>query len=431
MQTKSKHIAIIIDSLHGGGAETVCLELARFLLCRSYEVDLLLCEFRGELLSEVPADVNLFAIDEPIWKTSNWVNTCSIAEENIVWLTPDLPIQWPDFIQTIIPLWPFWPKKIPRRRYRRVTRSSAISKYFAYRTPNLIFSILPDAYFHAITAMKIRRLKLPIVASIRNSICRQHGFNAHQIYKKLLHHSHFVHTVSSGIAREIEASGFIPNGKIVSVYNPSCRPNNINSASLQSGNPWVDEKQTSGHKVVLAVGRLAKQKNFRLLIEAFAEVVSVESAKLIILGEGGERRRLQHTIERLKLSEHVQLIGRSENPYSYMSRCDVFVLSSDYEGLPNVLIEALQCGCNVVSTDCPHGPKEILGNGRWGTLVPCGDRAALATAILSSLNLKQSRIDLVERAMDFTPERLFPQYEELIDRAMSENRKDCPTEVED
>ena len=417
----AKHIAIIIDSLHGGGAERVCLELVRYLRSRSYVVDLLLCEFRGELLSEVPNDVNLFAIDEPNRQSSNEVIPCSIDNENIVWLTPDIPIQWSIFLFTILPNWPFFPRKIPRRRYYRVTRSSAISKYFAFRTPNLIFSILPDAFYYAVTAMEIHRLKLPIIASIRNSICSTNSSNAHQIYKKHLHNSRFVHTVSTGIAREVGLSGFLPHGKTISVYNPSCRHEIFDAATLPSGNPWIDEKQTLKHKVVLAVGRLVKQKNFRLLIEAFADVVSVESAKLIILGEGGERKRLQRKIQRLKLFKHVQLLGHCENPYSYMSRCDVFVLSSDFEGLPNVLIEALQCGCNIVSTDCPHGPKEILGNGRWGTLVPCGDREALTAAILRSLTLKQSRTRLIERAMEFTPKRVLPHYERLIDRAISED----------
>ena len=348
---------------------------------------------------------------------------CSIVDEKIVWLTSDNPIHWREYLFTIVPNWPYWPRKIPRRRYYRVTRASAISKYIVSRNPEVIFAILPEAYYLAVTALQICKFSVPVIASIRNTVSRKHSFNSFQIYKRFLRYAQFAQTVSIGIAEEIKSLHFLPEERIHCIYNPSSRPDIADYSCLPSNNPWVDCKKELGHKVVLAVGRLVKQKNFKLLIDAFADVVSVEPAKLLILGEGGERERLHRQIERLQLSDHVQLLGRCKNPYSYMSRCDVFVLSSNFEGLPNVLIEALQCGCKIVSTDCRHGPNEILGDGEWGTLVPCGDRVALAAAILRSINLDANRESLMKRAMDFTPERILPEYERLICRAIGVERR--------
>jgi glycosyltransferase involved in cell wall biosynthesis len=135
---------------------------------------------------------------------------------------------------------------------------------------------------------------------------------------------------------------------------------------------------------VLAVGRLSRQKDFPTLLRAFASRRH-RSARLMILGEGSERPGLEALVKSLGLTAEVALPGFVENPFAYMARAGVFVLSSAWEGMPGVLIQALACGAPVVATDCESGPREVLQDGRVGRLVPVGDASALAQAIDSTL----------------------------------------------
>jgi len=133
--------------------------------------------------------------------------------------------------------------------------------------------------------------------------------------------------------------------------------------------------------VVLGVGRLTQQKDFETLISAFDQLHKTRPARLLILGEGEERSHLESFVQEKGLANEVALPGFVQNPYTYMHRAAVFVLSSIWEGLPNSLIEALACGCPAVSTDCPSGPAEILDGGKYGHLVLMGNPDALAEAI--------------------------------------------------
>jgi len=138
--------------------------------------------------------------------------------------------------------------------------------------------------------------------------------------------------------------------------------------------------------VVLAAGRLTAQKDFPTLLRAFARLVPERDLRLMILGEGPDRAALEAEIEALGLGDRVALLGFQANPFSYMARARLFVLSSAWEGLPGVLIQAMACGTPVVSTDCPSGPREVLEGGRLGPLVPVGDAEALARAIMQTLD---------------------------------------------
>jgi glycosyltransferase involved in cell wall biosynthesis len=147
--------------------------------------------------------------------------------------------------------------------------------------------------------------------------------------------------------------------------------------------PWFDH---GAPPVVLGVGRLQKAKGFPLLIESFAQVARTNECRLMILGEGVERAGLEQLVRKLGLERSVTLPGFVVNPLPYMRRARVFVLASEYEGMPNSLLQAIACGTAVVSTDCESGPREILANGDRGRLVPVGDVKAMTEAIIDALH---------------------------------------------
>jgi glycosyltransferase involved in cell wall biosynthesis len=189
--------------------------------------------------------------------------------------------------------------------------------------------------------------------------------------------------VSQGVADDLAQQIGIPRERIQVILNPIVTPELQRKAKAPLEHPWFSPGQPP---VVLAVGRLHPQKDYPTLLEAFAQVRQARPARLLILGEGGERSRLEALIHQLGLEEDVSLPGFVENPFAYMSHASVFVLSSRWEGLPTVLIEALYCGAPLVATDCPSGPREILANGQYGRLVPVSDVRALAKAVEVTLD---------------------------------------------
>ena len=157
-----------------------------------------------------------------------------------------------------------------------------------------------------------------------------------------------------------------------------------------------------------------------MLIRAFAEVRSQLDVRLILLGEGPQRKQILDLINNLNIEETVSLPGWVDNSYSFMAKADLFVLSSSKEGCPNVLLEALACGCPVVSTDCPSGPSKILDHGRWGRLVPVNDQTALAEAIVATLEDDTNQVALRQRAEQFSAENMIEKFETLIRKVVSE-----------
>ena len=202
---------------------------------------------------------------------------------------------------------------------------------------------------------------------------------------------------------------------IVTIYNPVDVPMVRKLATESADHPWLTEKR---RKVVISVGRLAKQKNFPLLLRAFSRVVGRVDACLIIVGEGGERPKLEQLIDELGLNGRVDLPGYSENVHPYVARSDLFVLSSDFEGMPNALVEAIAVDVPVVSTDCLSGPGEILQQGEGGLLVPVGDADALCDAIVEGLldvsgSVSRKR-KAAEKLGEFEYQKIMKQYEELL-----------------
>lgn len=146
---------------------------------------------------------------------------------------------------------------------------------------------------------------------------------------------------------------------------------------------WFSDKS---QPILVAAGTLTTRKSFSDLILAMKELTKSRKARLIILGEGPLRAELEALIKKLDLSNVVKLLGNVDNPLKYFSRADIFVLSSLVEGLPNVLVEAMMCGCTPVSTDCPTGPREVLQDGKYGYLVPVRDPIAMAAGIAKALD---------------------------------------------
>jgi glycosyltransferase involved in cell wall biosynthesis len=188
--------------------------------------------------------------------------------------------------------------------------------------------------------------------------------------------------VSGGVADDLTAVTGLPRNRIEVIPNPVITPRLREMAIERLDHPWF---QPGEPPVVVAVGRLAPQKDFDTLIRAFAEVRRKRLARLFILGEGPDRSALESIVASSDLGADVALPGWVTNPYPYLVRAAAFVLSSRWEGLPGALIEALYCGPPVIATDCPSGPREILDGGRHGRLVPVGDRDALARAIDQAL----------------------------------------------
>ena len=149
---------------------------------------------------------------------------------------------------------------------------------------------------------------------------------------------------------------------------------------------------------ILSVGRLADQKRFDLLIQAYALSECRKYADLMIIGSGDKEASLKTLSENLGISDRVLFKGNSDNPFCFMKQCLFFVLSSDYEGFPNVLAEALACGAAVISTDCPTGPSELIKDGYNGILVPTNQVSPLAQAMTTLYNNQDIRTQLKNAA---------------------------------
>ena len=205
--------------------------------------------------------------------------------------------------------------------------------------------------------------------------------------------------VSRGVAQDTIRLTGLPVEKVHVVPNPVISPSLLEMAREVPEHPWLTGKTTP---VILAAGRLTVQKDFPTLIQAIDIVYHQTPVRLIILGEGRERSNLEQLIRERGLEEVVDLPGFVANPYAYMSSSELFVLSSAWEGSPNVLTEALALGLPVVATDCPSGPREVLQDGMVGPLVPVGDVDKLSQAILEVLGKTKNPEELKRAVSDYT-----------------------------
>lgn len=259
-----------------------------------------------------------------------------------------------------------------------------------------------------------------LVLSEHNTLSRITSGKGSSIKEQLLHKllpaaykkaDHII-AVSQGVKRDIIRLG-IGHDKISVIYNPVVNPEMQALASdEQMLPPWMQSKAAP---LIIGLGRLTEQKDFATLLEAFALVRRRQPCRLTILGEGPERRELVNLSVRLGVDSDFDLPGFVSNPYAYLAKADVMVLSSRWEGFGNVLVEALSFGVPVVATDCEHGPAEILDGGRYGRLIPIANAEALATAIGEAILVgNQGREERISRSKEFSAARIIPQYIEVL-----------------
>ncbi|MBN2720894.1 MAG: glycosyltransferase [Proteobacteria bacterium] len=217
--------------------------------------------------------------------------------------------------------------------------------------------------------------------------------------------------VSKGTAKDFISLTGIPKEKIVALHNPMTTDDITLLAEEDPGHPWF---AGSSPPVILGVGRLTTAKNFSLLIRAFEMVRSQRPCRLLILGDGHLRGTLEEQAASSPFRDDISLAGSRINPFAFMRRAAVFVMSSSWEGFGNVLVEAMATGTPVVSTDCPHGPREILDNGKYGPLVPTEEPGLLAKAILDQLSNPTPPDVLREGAQRFNARTIAKNYLEVF-----------------
>jgi glycosyltransferase involved in cell wall biosynthesis len=342
VNTETK-LAIFLPSLIGGGAERAMLNLAQGFAERGYAVDLVLAQSKGPYLREVN---NLIRI-------------------------------------------------VDLKASRVLTGLPTLVRYLRRERPKALISALDYANVVALWARRLARIPSQVLVNEQNTISRSARNSVRKrqrvvpyLIKRFYPWADYIVGNSQGVAEDLVQVTGLPPERIKLLYNPVVTPNVREKAQAPLNHPWFEAGQPP---VILAVGRLTKQKDFPTLIQAFSQVVRTRPARLLILGEGPDRSALEALVKQLDLEDVIALPGFVENPYAYMSQASLYVLSSRWEGLPTVLIEALYCGLPIIATDCPSGPREILADGRHGQLIPVGDIAALVKAIEAALVGKRPR----------------------------------------
>lgn len=253
------------------------------------------------------------------------------------------------------------------------------------------------------TAGTMPGVKSRIVLEVRNNFVASAKLNSRKGRKKLKQikriypRADALIAPSQGLSQELKNAAGLNKLPIYSIPNTTIIPDIYRQAKEQVQHPWLEDKK---EPVALSVARFAPQKNLSMLLEAFSKVRQFRNLRLIMLGDGPLKKKLQEKIFELGIDDAVSMPGHVKNPYAWMAKADLLTLSSAWEGSPNVLIEALALGMQVVSTDCPSGPAEILENGRYGRLVPIGDVQSMADAICETL----------DNPLEFTPSEAIQKY---------------------
>ncbi len=359
---KGMSVGIYLTSMTMGGAERVARNLCEGLVDRGYEVDLVLVEATGELLDDLPDAVSVIDLNAG-----------------------------------------------------RVLRSlRPLCEYLSTREPDILYSMMTEPNVIAVLAHRFAITDSRLVVSEHNMLSHSSESVKDQLARvgawALYPLADDVVAVSEGVHDDLVANTRLDSADISVIYNPVDVESIREEASRLVDHKWLMDDTID---VVLAGGRHEPQKGFDTLLDAFSQI-DEEDVRLVIFGTGPEIKSLQAHAAALGIDDRVSFTGFVENPFAYMASADLFVLSSEYEGFGLVLIEALACGCPVVSTDCESGPAEILEGGTYGPLVPVGDESALEDAIIATLDDPLDPGTLRERADDFDIESSVAQYDSLF-----------------
>ncbi|GGK71284.1 glycosyltransferase [Haloarcula sebkhae] len=371
-------IAFFVPSLTVGGAERVTVSVANGLSKRGYEVDLVVSYNEGDFQTDVAGSVNLVDLE-----------------------TQRIPGVG---IGASIP---------------------ALVRYLRRQSPQILFSQMTYANDIHMISQILSGADTVTISTIHNTLGMQEEPKeklVQSLQRRLAHQSDQFVAVSEGVAESVVEHVGVDREKVSVLHNP-IPVNEVQERARESvDHPWIDSAKLD---VVLGVGRLERAKNFGSLLRAFERVHAARpDTRAIIVGRGSKRTELETLATELGIDDAVSFPGFVDNPYGYMAGADVLTMSSIHEGLPTVLIEALACGCPVVSTDCPSGPAEILKGGEYGPLVDVDDDEGLAAAIQATLDDSLPSDVLVERANDFAPTAVIDQYEAFIQNFASEEVAD-------
>lgn len=387
-------IAVLLPALEGGGAERTMLNLADAIAGRGLDVDLVLCEARGAYLDHVPASVRLVAL-APAPRLRAWAAAARADPGGV-------PAMIRPFLHP------------PRSRIEIVRYLPPLVAYLDRRRPQAMIAALTDTNLIAVWAARLAATRPYVLVSERNHLSaalRQRRSLRRRLSLPLVRRTYEaadgVVAVSNGVADDLAATLDLPRRRVVTIYNPVIPAPESGPAPPH---PWLAPGMPP---VVLAAGRLHPQKDFAMLLRAFARLRSRRPARLIVLGEGRLRPELEALARDLGAADDVDFPGFRSDPAAWMARAATFALTSRYEGFPNVLVEALSAGCPVVSTDCPSGPAEILDGGRFGRLVPVADDGAMTAALEATLDAPPDRAALRDRARSFSVDAAVGRYLDL------------------
>ncbi len=359
MPTPTHRVTIFASFSGQGGVERMLVHLIQGFCDQGYAVDLLLVRTSSAALEQLPDSVRCI----PLRPGHTLLATFALAR----WLRRDHP-----------------PVLLAVKD--RAGRAAVIARALARTNTRLVL-----------------RLGTNLSAALSDSNIAQRWLRLAPI--RLLYPAiEQIVAVSEGVAKDTAQIARRPRSQIRVIRNPVITPHLAEFAAAPCPHPWLTETATI--PVIIGAGRLQRQKDFPTLVRAFGLARQQRACRLLILGDGRGRRALEDLATRFGLQlgpeGDLDLPGFQTNLYAWLARADLFVLSSAWEGSPNVLTEALALGIPSVSTDCPSGPREILANGRYGRLIPVGDSEAMATAMLETLQAPLPPSTLKQAVVDYT-----------------------------
>lgn len=365
-----KRILLVLTSLEGGGAQRVAVTLLEYLNRERFEPSVVLVEDIYDCA--IPKDIPIVCLHK-------------------------------------------------KSRYDLFKIIRKLAKVFEREEPDIVLSFTTYPNLIAILARKFSHIKPKLLLSehIHVSSSLKHerpwgGIKGHLI-RFLYPRADRVICVSSGTARDLVAHFKVPPEKVKVIYNPVDIKHILKLATEPVEHSWFTKKETP---IIITMGRLTPQKGHSYLLKAFARVVAKHPCRLVILGQGEERQALETLTRELGIEKEVAFLGFQTNPFKYLARADLFVLSSLWEGFSLVIVEAMVCGIPIVSTHCPSGPDEIITDGENGLLVPVADEEAMAEAILQLLNDKDFATKLAQAgrkwAEDFAVAKITKEYDQLL-----------------